>query len=103
MTTVQTVTGPVDAADLGRTLVHEHIRISYYGEELDPRYSWDRAETVERAVDKMGELLDADFRTFVDPCPIELGRDPGHDLARLQRGGRRGPDHQPAHEDPGTE
>ena len=29
MTTVQTVTGPVDAADLGRTLVHEHIRISY--------------------------------------------------------------------------
>jgi phosphotriesterase-related protein len=76
MSTVQTVTGPVDAAELGRTLVHEHIRISYYGEELDPRYSWDRAETVERAVDKMGELLDAGFRTFVDPCPIELGRDP---------------------------
>ena len=76
MTTVQTVTGPVDAADLGRTLVHEHIRISYYGEELDPNYAWDRAETVERAVDKMGELLDAGFRTFVDPCPIELGRDP---------------------------
>jgi len=76
MTTVQTVTGPVDPADLGRTLVHEHIRISYAGEELDPTYSWDRAETVARAVDKMGELLDAGFRTFVDPCPIELGRDP---------------------------
>ncbi len=76
MTTVQTVTGPVDGADLGRTLVHEHIRISYEGETLDPTYSWDRAETVERAVDKMGELLDAGFRTFVDPCPIELGRDP---------------------------
>ena len=54
MTTVQTVTGPVDGADLGRTLVHEHIRISYAGEELDPTYSWDRADTVERAVDKMG-------------------------------------------------
>ena len=76
MTTVQTVTGPVDGADLGRTLVHEHIRISYNGEELDPTYAWDRADTVERAVDKMGELLDAGFRTFVDPCPIELGRDP---------------------------
>jgi phosphotriesterase-related protein len=76
MTTLQTVTGPVDGADLGRTLVHEHIRISYHGEELDPTYSWDRAETVARAVDKMGELLDAGFRTFVDPCPIELGRDP---------------------------
>ena len=76
MTTVQTVTGPVDGAELGRTLVHEHIRISYAGEKLDPTYAWDRAETVERAVDKMGELLDAGFSTFVDPCPIELGRDP---------------------------
>ena len=76
MTTVQTVTGPVDGADLGRTLVHEHIRISYEGERSTRTYSWDRAETVERAVDKMGELLDAGFRTFVDPCPIELGRDP---------------------------
>ena len=63
MTTVQTVTGPVDGADLGRTLVHEHIRISYDGETLDPNYAWDRADTVERAVDKMGELLDAGFRT----------------------------------------
>src|SRR5450755_1749426 len=76
MTNVQTVTGPVDGAELGRTLVHEHIRISYEGETLDPTYAWDRAETIERAVDKMGELLDAGFRTFVDPCPIELGRDP---------------------------
>lgn len=74
--TVQTVTGPVDAAALGRTLVHEHIRISFFGEELDRTYAWNRAETVALAVDKMAELLDAGFRTFVDPCPIELGRDP---------------------------
>ena len=47
---------PVDGADL--QLVHEHIRISYHGEELDPTYVGP-AETVERAVDKMGELLDA--------------------------------------------
>ena len=89
MATVQTVTGPVDAADLGRTLVHEHIRISYAGEELDPTYSWDRAETVARAVDKMGELLDAGFRTFVDPCPIELGRDPELHAEISSRSGMR--------------
>ncbi|HZP27479.1 MAG TPA: hypothetical protein VFC99_00890 [Acidimicrobiia bacterium] len=75
--TVQTVTGPVDATRLGRTLVHEHIRISYWGEEYDRSYSqWNRADAVATAVDKMAELLDAGFRTFVDPCPIELGRDP---------------------------
>ncbi len=76
MATVQSVTGPIDGSELGRTLVHEHIRISYDGETLDPTYAWDRADTVERAVDKMGELIDAGFTTFVDPCPIELGRDP---------------------------
>jgi phosphotriesterase-related protein len=76
MVQVQTVTGPVDSNELGRTLVHEHIRISWPGEELDRTYGWDRAETVARAVDKMAELIDAGFRTFVDPCPIELGRDP---------------------------
>ena len=74
--TVQTVTGPIGADQLGRTLVHEHIRISYWGEELDRNYSWTRADTVAVAVDKMAELLEIGFRTFVDPCPIELGRDP---------------------------
>ena len=76
MVDVQTVTGPVDASALGRTLVHEHIRISWYGEEYDRTFSWDRAAAVSLAVDKMAELLDAGFRTFVDPCPIEMGRDP---------------------------
>ena len=76
MATVQTVTGPVEASQLGRTLVHEHIVISYWGEQYERAPTWSRADTVELAVDKMGELLDAGFRTFVDPCPIELGRDP---------------------------
>lgn len=86
--TVQTVTGPVDAGALGRTLVHEHIRISYAGEEYDRNFSrWSRSDTVELAVDKMGELLDAGFRTFVDPCPIELGRDPELYAEIAQRSG----------------
>jgi phosphotriesterase-related protein len=76
MAQVQTVTGPVDAADLGRTLVHEHIVISWPGEELERTPKWTRAEIVARAVDKLAELRDGGFRTFVDPCPIELGRDP---------------------------
>jgi phosphotriesterase-related protein len=87
MAVVQTVTGPVDADELGRTLVHEHIRISWVGEELDPTFSWDRAAAVSMAVDKMAELLDAGFRTFVDPCPIELGRDPELYAEIAQRSG----------------
>jgi phosphotriesterase-related protein len=76
MGSVMTVTGPVDGERLGRTLVHEHLGISYYGEEYERTRRYTRPEIVARAVDKMAELSDAGFRTFVDPCPIELGRDP---------------------------
>ncbi|HVM67013.1 MAG TPA: hypothetical protein VMU14_19250 [Acidimicrobiales bacterium] len=76
MGTVMTVTGPVDAGQLGRTLVHEHIVISYYGEQWERTRRYTRPEIVARASDKMAELLDGGFTTFVDPCPIDLGRDP---------------------------
>jgi phosphotriesterase-related protein len=76
MSTVMGVAGPIEADHLGRTLVHEHIVITYPGEELDRSRTWKRADTVAVAIDRMAELLDAGFRTFVDPCPIELGRDP---------------------------
>lgn len=73
---VMTVTGPVKAADLGRVLVHEHIVISLPGEELDPAYAPDRAEIEASATGKLQELRDHGVGAIVDPCPIELGRDP---------------------------
>lgn len=84
---VMTVTGPVDAADLGRVLVHEHIIISLPGEELDPAYAPDRAEIEATAVDKLQELRDHGVGAIVDPCPIELGRDPELYAKVAQRSG----------------
>ena len=76
MATVQTVLGPVDTEELGPTLVHEHVRISYPGDQLDPGYSWDRGACVATAVERMAGLAEHGVRTFVDPCPIDLCRDP---------------------------
>lgn len=73
---VMSVTGPVAANDLGRTLVHEHITVGMPGQELDPTQAPDRREIIAMAVDKLQELRDHGFGTIVDPCPIELGRDP---------------------------
>ena len=39
MATVMTVTGPVEADQLGFTLVHEHL---YYGTEIETGEEWDR-------------------------------------------------------------
>jgi phosphotriesterase-related protein len=85
--TVMSVTGPVEASDLGVTLVHEHIVISMDGERLDPEYAPDRREMVARGVDQLQKLKDHGVRTFVDPCPIELGRDPELYAEIAQRSG----------------
>lgn len=76
MATVQTVLGPVDPADLGPTLVHEHISFSYPGDHFDPRSTWDRARCIETAVRRMEGLREHGIRTVVDPTPMEMGRDP---------------------------
>jgi phosphotriesterase-related protein len=73
---VMSVTGPVAAADLGRVLVHEHIVIDLPGQELDPAYAPDMVEIVARGVDQLQKLRDLGVGAIVDPCPIELGRDP---------------------------
>lgn len=73
---VQTVTGPIPVEGLGRTLMHEHLFIAFPGAWFDPLAEYDRAKLVEEAVRRLAKLrADLDVRTFVDPCPIELGRD----------------------------
>jgi len=73
---IQTTTGTATPEELGRTLIHEHVLVGYPGWELDakaPRFK--RDEAMARAIDQMQELQDLGVATFVDPCPMDLGRD----------------------------
>jgi phosphotriesterase-related protein len=73
---VQTVTGPIGLDQLGRTLMHEHLFIAFPGAEFDPSARFDRAGFVQEAVRRLTQLrTEHGVRSFVDPCPIELGRD----------------------------
>lgn len=73
---VQTVTGPIGLDQLGRTLMHEHLYIAFPGAEFDSSAELDRAGFVAEAAKRLRELrVKHGVRTFVDPCPIELGRD----------------------------
>ena len=75
---VQTVTGPIDPDQLGRTLMHEHLFIAFSGAEFDPTALFDRAGFIAEAVKRLRQLrIEHGVRSFVDPCPIELGRDAG--------------------------
>jgi phosphotriesterase-related protein len=73
---VQTVTGPIPLERLGRTLMHEHLFIAFAGAEFDPTAKFDRAGFIAEAVRRLVQLrTEHGVRSFVDPCPIELGRD----------------------------
>jgi phosphotriesterase-related protein len=76
MTEIQTVTGVTTPEKLGRTLMHEHLRIGYPGSDVDwvnPGPS--RRERVERCVDRIEEMKGLGITALLDPCPSDLGRD----------------------------
>jgi phosphotriesterase-related protein len=75
MTTVPTATGPIDAADLGFTLMHEHVLvIDWAMRQSVPRW-FDRAAAVERAVAEAKRAKERGVRTLVDLTPVTIGRD----------------------------
>jgi len=74
--TVQTVTGPVAADELGYTLVHEHVFCGSAG-ILDgwPALYGGREALIERAVAVLKRSVDAGVAAMVDATPFDLGRD----------------------------
>jgi phosphotriesterase-related protein len=87
MATVQSATGPLDTADLGLTLMHEHVILRSPGmEEQWPRL-YPRAEWLARAVDRLVEAKAAGVRTMVDLTTVDLGRDTAFVAEAAQRSG----------------
>jgi phosphotriesterase-related protein len=75
MSWINTVTGRITSDQLGMTLIHEHLLIGFPGWQMDTLHPFRRAEALARAVDKLQELRALGVRSFVDPCPVDLGRD----------------------------
>jgi phosphotriesterase-related protein len=75
MAQVQTVLGPVDEAELGRTYMHEHVFVLTTEVQQNYPEEWGGDETrVADAVTKLTALADQGIRTIVDPTVIGLGR-----------------------------
>jgi phosphotriesterase-related protein len=79
---VQTVRGAVDTADLGTTLMHEHIFVLNADIQQNYPTEWgSEDQRVADAVAKLTELAGRGVRTIVDPTVIGLGRY----IPRIQR------------------
>lgn len=89
MPAVQTVRGPVELDQLGRTYMHEHVFVM--NPEMQQNYpeEWgSEDDRVADAVRKLGALAASGVRTIVDPTVIGLGRY----LPRIQRIAEQVPD-----------
>jgi phosphotriesterase-related protein len=72
---VQTVAGPVQAGDLGFTLMHEHVITSDPEIAMNYPGRWDRGAMDEAARAELTRLHEAGVATLVDLTVIGLGRD----------------------------
>jgi phosphotriesterase-related protein len=73
---IQTVNGAIDIANLGKTLMHEHLVIGFPGWEGDTLIERaTRREMVAACIDRIEELKSHGYSSLVDPCPNDLGRD----------------------------
>ncbi len=75
MSQVQTVQGPVEADELGLTLVHEHVRFrdEAVAEQWPGRY--DEQLELDAALLAVNDAKDRGVRTIVDPTAMFGGRD----------------------------
>jgi phosphotriesterase-related protein len=77
MAQVETVNGAIDAAELGVTLMHEHVFV--LNEEIRQNYpgDWNEEERVADAHAKLRALRQRGVTTIADPTVIGLGRNVG--------------------------
>jgi phosphotriesterase-related protein len=75
VTLLETVSGPVDAGELGLTLVHEHLRISSELLRVQYPHLYDESAEREQAVAEVRRAMEHGVRTIVDPVATGFGRD----------------------------
>jgi phosphotriesterase-related protein len=75
-TEIESVLGPVDADQLGKSLSHEHVLVDFIGADYTGYHRWDREAVAERILPNLIELKNKGYRSVFECTPAYLGRDP---------------------------
>ena len=73
---IQTVTGPLDPARLGLTLIHEHVLVDFIGAAQASPSRYDADAVFARVLPYLRQLKSLGGATLVECTPAHLGRDP---------------------------
>ncbi|MCD7032703.1 phosphotriesterase-related protein [Metabacillus sp. GX 13764] len=75
--TIQTVTGPIEREEMGKTLIHEHFVFGYPGFQGDVTLgAFNGKEAFDAGVTAALQMMSCGVQTVVDPTPNECGRNP---------------------------
>ena len=74
---IMTVKGPINAEDMGTTLVHEHIMLAGF---VDPdsvrKDKWDNNRIITRIMPYLNDLKAFKCNTYIECTPTAIGKDP---------------------------
>ncbi|MCA6075626.1 phosphotriesterase family protein [Fulvivirga sedimenti] len=73
---IMTVNGPVSTAEMGTTLIHEHVLVDFIGADSTGYRRWDRQEAARIILPYLREAQKKGLQTFFDCTPAFIGRDP---------------------------
>jgi len=73
---IVTVTGKIPAAEIGKTLHHEHLLVDFIGADSTGYHRWNRDSVAEKVLPWLFEIKKLGYKTLVECTPAYLGRDP---------------------------
>lgn len=85
---VNTVLGPISPEQMGPTLMHEHMVLTYPGWDLDALCEHlEFSELVKTCADALGEVKNYEIKTVVDATPSDMWRNVELDRAVAEKTG----------------
>ena len=72
---IMTINGPINADELGRTLIHEHFLVDFIGAGKINYDRWNREDVLKKVLPYLQELKQYNIKTIFDCTPAYLGRD----------------------------
>lgn len=73
---IMTVTGPVNADDMGTSLAHEHVLVDFIGADSTGYHRWNKDTVIAKVLPYLLEARKTGITTMVECTPAYLGRDP---------------------------
>lgn len=75
MVAINSITGKIDSSELGRTLIHEHLRTSNEEPRMAFPHLYDEEEEFQLAVEQVNNVKKFGIKTICDPTVMGLARD----------------------------